>query len=135
MTEANRRRNARSEAGLGDDALQAAAALLQLGLHNDAASRAYYAAFHYARALLLTEGLEPRTHRGLGSLLGERFGVTGRLRPEALAILARLQTYRMAADYEAAERLSIERASLEVADAHAFVDEALAVLKAGGWLD
>ena len=63
MTEANRKRNARSEASLGDDALQAAEALLKLGLYNDAASRAYYAAFHYARALLLTEGLKPDSSR------------------------------------------------------------------------
>ena len=57
MTEANRLANARAEAALGDDALRAASALVELGLHNDAVSRAYYAAFHYARALLLVAGL------------------------------------------------------------------------------
>ncbi len=64
MTGENRIDNARAEAALGDDALRAAEALLALGLANDAVSRAYYAAFHYARALLLLEGLEPKTHRG-----------------------------------------------------------------------
>jgi len=73
VTEANRRDNARNEAALGDDALRAADALLGLGLPNDAVSRAYYAAFHYARALLLTEGLEPKTHRGVVDLLIEHF--------------------------------------------------------------
>jgi len=53
MNAPNRRDNAAREAAVGDDALRAAEALLALGLHNDAVSRAYYAAFHYARALLL----------------------------------------------------------------------------------
>ena len=62
MNDSNRRENAAREASLGDDALRAAEALLALALYNDSVSRSYYAAFHYARALLLVEGLEPKTH-------------------------------------------------------------------------
>ena len=57
MTRSNRGANARAEAARGDDALRAAEALLGLDLPNDAVSRAYYAAFHYGRALLLSEGV------------------------------------------------------------------------------
>jgi hypothetical protein len=132
MTPPNRRENARREAALGDDALRAAEALLGLALPNDAVSRAYYAAFHYARALLLGDGLEPRTHRGVFSLLEERFEKTGRLSPAAVSSFARLQTFRGFADYDASERLTAERAAEEVAAARSFVEEARAVLEAVG---
>jgi hypothetical protein len=116
--------NARAEAALGDDALLAATALLDLGLHNDAVSRAYYAAFHYARALLLLDGLEPRTHRGMVSLLMEHYEKPGRLEAGAVSVLARLQTFRGLADYDARERIPKERAQSEVAAARAFVESA-----------
>ena len=128
MTEANRLASARAEAALGDDALRAASALVELGLHNDAVSRAYYAAFHYARALLLLAGLEPKTHRGVVSLLVEHYEKPGRLEPGAVSILARLQTFRGLADYDASERLGKERAETEVAAARLFVEKARALM-------
>ena len=128
MTEENRLANARAEASLGDDALRAADALLALGLHNDAVSRAYYAAFHYARAMLVLEGLEPKTHRGVMALLTEHFEKSGRLDMGAVSLLAHLQTFRGLADYEATERFSRERAESEVNAAHEFVEKAMAVL-------
>ena len=128
MTDANRLAHARAEAALGDDALRAASALVELGLHNDAVSRAYYAAFHYARALLLVAGLEPKTHRGVVSLLLEHYEKPGRLEPGAVSILARLQTFRGLADYDASERLAKERAETEVAAARLFVEKARALM-------
>jgi hypothetical protein len=135
MTGENRRENSRAESALGDDALRAADHLLGLGLHNDAVSRAYYAAFHYARALLLTEGLEPRTHRGVVALLERHFAAPGRLDRDAVALLARLQTFRSLADYDARERLPGERASAEVAAARRFVDLARSLLRTGGFIE
>jgi hypothetical protein len=128
VTEANRRANARAEADLGDQAMQAAQALLQLGLHNDAVSRAYFAAFHYARALLLLEGLEPKTHRGVVSLLMERYEKTGRMEAGLVSTLARLQTFRGLADYDASHRISKDRAEAEVTAAQAFVEKAKLLL-------
>jgi len=130
VTEDNRVANARAEAALGDDALQAANALLRLGLHNDAISRADYAAFHYARALLLLDGLEPKTHRGVIALLLERYEKTGRLEPGAVSVVARLQTFRGLADYDARERIPKERAVAEVAAAENFVEKARPLLRA-----
>jgi uncharacterized protein len=124
----NRAGNARAEAVLGDDALRAAQVLLQLGLYNDAVSRAYYAAFHYARALLLLDGLEPKTHRGVVALLLERYERTGRLEPGSVSILARLQTFRDLADYGGSGRIARDRAESEVAAAQSFVQTAQALL-------
>ena len=104
MNAKNRAENAAREALLGDDALRAAEALLALGLYNDAVSRAYYAAFHHARALLVLEGLEPKSHRGVMALLAQQFEAKGRLTAESLSRFARLQTFRGLADYDARER-------------------------------
>jgi uncharacterized protein (UPF0332 family) len=52
--------------------------------------RAYYAAFHYARALLVLLGFEPKTHwsgpeKGVVALLSQHYERTGRLNAEALS--------------------------------------------------
>jgi uncharacterized protein (UPF0332 family) len=129
VTEGNRVSNARAEAALGDDALHAAQALLHVQLYNDAVSRAYYAAFHYARALLLLEGLEPKTHRGVVGLLMEHYEKPGRFAEGVVSALARLQTFRHLADYDTGSRISQERARTEVAAAHEFVEKARAFLR------
>lgn len=51
MTEENRRRNIEDEVARARLALRAVEALLGLGLHADSISRAYYAVFHWIRAL------------------------------------------------------------------------------------
>lgn len=53
---------------------RSAHALLSLGLPNDAVSRAYYAAFHDARALLVHDGVQPKTHRGVVALPSQSCG-------------------------------------------------------------
>lgn len=128
MTEQNRLENARSEAALGDDSLRAAEALLALGLFNDAVSRAYYAAFHHARALLLLEGLEAKTHRGVVALLSQHFAASGRLAQERLSELAALQTFRAVADYDARQRLAQTQAEAQVAAARRFVAAARTIV-------
>jgi hypothetical protein len=65
LTSDNRRVHVAAELERGAQAAKAAQELLRLGLLNDAVSRAYYAALHFARALLLTEGVEPKTHGGV----------------------------------------------------------------------
>ena len=54
MTPPNRRANIAIETARGDEALESAEILLVAQKRRDAVSRAYYGAFHYARALLLT---------------------------------------------------------------------------------
>ncbi len=60
MTEDQTRRSIAAEVARGDDALKSADLLLGAGQLADAVSRAYYAALHYGRALLLTFGEESR---------------------------------------------------------------------------
>jgi uncharacterized protein (UPF0332 family) len=69
VTEDQKRAAVAAEVARGNDALEEAELLLAAKKLSGAISRAYYAAFHYARALLPTIGEEPRTHGGLVRLL------------------------------------------------------------------
>ncbi|MBI5480987.1 MAG: HEPN domain-containing protein [Deltaproteobacteria bacterium] len=100
MTDANRRRNVQVELDEAERCRRAAEALAGLGLHKDALNRLYYSAYHLCQAVLLTEGLEPRTHRGMLSLLGAEFVRSGRLPAGIQHEVARLETYREYADYD-----------------------------------
>lgn len=52
-----------------DEALQATDTLLEAGFADFAVSRAYYAAFYAASALLLADGKMFRSHRGVLTLI------------------------------------------------------------------
>lgn len=43
------------------------------GFYEDAVSRAYYAMFHAAKALLLTKHLDAKTHSGLINLFNQHY--------------------------------------------------------------
>ena len=83
----------------------------------------------------MLEGLEPKTHRGVVTLLSEHFEATKRLSSDAVSALARVQTFRDIADYDARKRVARERAEQEVSAAERFVQEARTVLVAAGALD
>lgn len=128
MTGENRIGNARAELAAADDALRVADAALGLGIFRDAMSRAYYAAFHAARALVLLEGAEPRSHAGLSRLFNEHVIRTGRLEPRYNLILTRLAAYRQASDYAYAFEIALDDARGEIAAARDFVDRARALV-------
>jgi uncharacterized protein (UPF0332 family) len=102
VTNENRRANSTAELARSDESLRAATLLAEAGLLADAESRVYYAAFHAAVALLLAEGLEARSHTGVSQLLGLHFVKTGRLDSGDGRLFARLQKYRIEADYSTA---------------------------------
>jgi uncharacterized protein (UPF0332 family) len=64
VTDEDRRRNIADELARAAQAFQAARALTGLQLHADSVSRAYYGAFRCLRALLLSRGIEAKTHAG-----------------------------------------------------------------------
>lgn len=73
MTDESKRENILVEVRRAEDSLEAAKILLAAGKLADAVSRAYYACFHYARAMLLTEGHEARSHGGVERMLHRDF--------------------------------------------------------------
>jgi uncharacterized protein (UPF0332 family) len=128
MTPANAEANAREEIARGTDAFKAAQLLLREGLFNDAISRAYYSAYHWASALLLTKGLEPKTHRGKIQMLSLHFVRTGLLSEEAAAHLSRLEDFREVSDYSAGRVFTEDDAAGAVRRAQAFIDAARPLL-------
>jgi uncharacterized protein (UPF0332 family) len=131
----NTRAHVRAELDRGDLALRAAHELHKLGLLPDAVSRAYYAALHVARALLLTEGVEPQTHAGVSSMLGMHFVVPGRLSADRAKDLARLEQFRAEADYNRFFVFTTEGAAEEIAAADRFCAAGRSLLAAGGWIE
>ena len=134
MTEDSIKKNIAIERERGDDSLRSAEVLLREALYADAVSRAYYAAFHYARALLLTIGEEPITHAGVERLLHRDLVRNGTLAPDVARILGRLMKNRLDADYTSEVVFTHEAAQQEVDAARRFVEVASAQLAAGGWI-
>ena len=99
MTRENRERNAQAELERAETCLREARHLHEAELPYGAASRAYYAVFHAARALLLSIGLEPTTHRGVVNLLGQHFVRPGHLTAELARLVSRMHADRHDADY------------------------------------
>lgn len=122
MTGENKRANVAAELARAGDSLRAAEVLVQAGLLHDAESRLYYAAYHGAVALLLTEGIEPRSHAGVSSLLGLHFVRPGRLDPADPRLFLRLQKYRIEADYSRDFILTEDALEEDLAACRGFLD-------------
>jgi uncharacterized protein (UPF0332 family) len=73
VTEGNKKENIRDELDRAAEALRSADVLSESRLYRDAVSRLYYLLYHTVRALLLSEGLEPKTREGALRLLGMNF--------------------------------------------------------------
>ena len=131
MTPENRRANAGAELLRAGDSLRAAAVLVDAGLLHDAESRLYYAIYHAAVALLLTEGVEPRSHAGTANLLGLHFVKTGRMAPDDGRLFARIQKYRLEADYGRDFVLTEDALREDLQACTAFVDRARALVGTG----
>lgn len=101
--------------------LAAARDLRRLGHLDDAASRAYYAAYHAVEAALRAEGSEARTHEGLRTLFGLRFVQTGRVPRELGRALTHLKEERENGDYSVVSTLTAEDVDAAIAAAERLV--------------
>jgi uncharacterized protein (UPF0332 family) len=124
VTDENRRRNAVDELSRADTCLLEARALQDAALPYGAASRAYYAVFHAARALLFSIGLQAATHKGVVSLIGEHFVRSGQLSPSMGRLISRMQRDREDADYVTGAVFTGEEAAQMIADAAQFLADA-----------
>jgi uncharacterized protein len=99
MTEENKRENIKNELDRASKVMDAAILLFENDFLNDAVSRLYYFLLYNIRALLLTEGLEPKSHEGSLRLLGLYFVKKGIFDAKSSHIFAKLMKYREEADY------------------------------------
>ena len=101
--------------------LRAANLLLAEGLPDDAASRAYYAAFHAVSALHLAQGNAFSSHAQVIGRFNKDFIRTGRLPAEFAKILTRLFQDRQLGDYGAPASVSPEQARHDINDARRLI--------------
>ena len=135
MTNENRRVNIRGEIRRAGESERAAVALLELGLAADAASRTYYVVYHWLKALLLSRGVEPRSHCGAIHLFNVEFVRTGLMGTSHNRVLTGLQRLRELADDDASLMLNVEDARQELEQAKAFAEGCRELLQREGWLD
>ena len=120
------------ELSLARETLREAEHLLAQRLPRGVGSRAYYAMFHAAAAMVLAEGEKYEKH-------GETIGAFGRLFVKRGRVEAKFNSYlkagfksREVADYEPLMTISLERANEMLQEATEFVAMAEEFLKGAG---
>lgn len=103
------------------DRLLVAKDLFSLGHYMDTASKAYYAVFQAARAILATQELDSRKHSGVISLFNRYFVKTGILPKEFRKIIVSTQDLRLASDYDDFYIISREEAWQSLKNAEKFI--------------
>lgn len=111
-----------------EQSIQAARQLVSGGYYDFAASRAYYAAFYAATAVLLHEGLEMSKHSGVIASIHQRFVKTEKLDKEQGKSLNWLFELRGVGDYGGTAHVSHQDAEQAIEAAEKFLKAASALL-------
>ena len=106
------------------DAIEAAELLLKGNKNTFAASRAYYAMFYVAEALLFEKDLEFRKHGGVHAAFGEHFVKASELHPRFHRYLLEAFETRLEADYGIDMVLGESAVSEIIKRAKEFLEEA-----------
>ena len=115
-------------------AVQESRDILDLGYHNVAVSRAYYAMFYAATALLTSQGISRSKHSGVHSAFGQYFVKPGLIEPEYSRMLVNTFRLRLDSDYEVSLTLNKTSAEDTLRDAEQFVERAETYLQQEGYL-
>lgn len=107
---------------------------LQNGFYAVAISRAYYAMFYAATALLKTKGIERSRHAGVISAFGQYFVKTGIFEVEYARILSRAYESRSDTDYDVRFVSDEELSQKRLNEARQFVTRAEKYLEEMGAL-
>ena len=113
--------------------LQSAEILLKEGDFESCVSRAYYAMFYSAEALLLTKGLSFSSHRGVISAFGKHFVRTGIFSKDMSKEFHRAFEKRQLGDYEYTFVISKSEAREMLEQGKEFVEKIVQYLKEEGW--
>jgi len=102
--------------------LRVAEKLFGDGDYEDAVSRAYYAMYHAARAVLSTLGVFPKSHEGVVSEFGRKFVLTGVFPKELGKDLADAKAARETYEYSVAVSVGKLEAETILLNAQRFVN-------------
>ncbi len=106
------------------ESLEAAELLLAQDYPDFAASRAYYAMFYIAEALLLDRGLSFSSHSAVIAAYGKEYSKTRDLNPEFHKYLIAVQDYRNQGDYGFGPSVTSEQVEEALQWVHEFLKEA-----------
>jgi uncharacterized protein (UPF0332 family) len=123
MTRESSKRFVEASLVRAEKALRSAKLLEENGEPEDAVSRAYYAMFHAARAILFSKGMKAKTHRGTISLFGEKIVKEGVLNREFADMLRKALDLRQKSDYELYAELNEELVEEVIKNAGKFVEK------------
>jgi len=102
--------------------LRVAEKLFGDGDYEDAVSRAYYAMYHAARAVLSTVGVFPKSHEGVVSEFGRKFVLAGVFPKELGKDLADAKAARETYEYSVAVSVGESEAEAILLNAQRFVN-------------
>lgn len=133
MNDVNKKLNVPIEWAKAKEAFQEAQVLMEKNLASGTISRVYYAAFHSGKTLLLTEGLEIKSHQALGRLFSLHFVKTEKFDVRFSRILSKAQKFREEADYSSEFVFSLDDAKERLQEVGEFMSAAEGYLKAEGY--
>ena len=129
MTMETSRNFAKASLLRAEKALRSAKILLDHDEVEDSVSRAYYAMFHAAKAILFTKGVKAKTHKGVISSFSENIVKKSILGKEFADILRKAFDMRQRCDYEIYAKLEKELVKEVVSDAENFVNKIRELMK------
>lgn len=134
MKEENKKENIAEEIDRAREAMKAAKLLFDNGFLKDAVSRLYYSLLYGIRALLLTRGLEAKSHEGALRLFGLHFIKQGLFETKDSHIFSKLMKYREEAEYNPSYTFTREDFIEFKKEAEKVIDKIMVYLKEKGYL-
>jgi uncharacterized protein (UPF0332 family) len=134
MTELNKRENISEELSRSQRTLAEANLLFDNSYLHGAVSRLYYYLLYIVRALLLSKGLEPKSHEGALRLFAREFVKKGIFASSSSHVFSRLMKYREEADYNPSYSFAPEDFLSMRQEAEAFASEVKELLRREGYL-
>jgi uncharacterized protein (UPF0332 family) len=113
-------------------ALRQAKDNLNLGYYDVTTSRAYYAMFYAASALLASKDISRSKHSGVHSAFGQYFVKPGLIEPQYVRMLINAFNVRLDSDYEVRPALNRALAEDILRDAQKFVERTVLYLEQEG---
>lgn len=134
MKEENKRENIAEEIDRAREAMKAAKLLFDNGFLKDAVSRLYYSLLYGIRSLLLTRGLEAKSHEGALRLFGLHFIKQGLFETKDSHIFSKLMKYREEAEYNPSYIFTREDFIEFKKETEKVIDKIMVYLKEKGYL-
>lgn len=113
---------------LATEEIETAELLVKAGRYRLCLSRSYYAMYYMSQALLLSEGFEASTHKGLIKLLGLHFVKTGKISNDLAKSLASAYDDRQMSDYNVRFEPNKDEALEAISEAQKFVESIYSML-------